>query len=137
MNKIIVASITALALLVSTASCSWLKSEGAAAGSAAAACAADALGVPLDASISLQTIENVGESIGMAVLVIVATGGTNWQADLSALEAKYGAPLIQCALQVAEAVFRTAPAAGSAAPSTSDATQTPHDRAVIALAGLK
>lgn len=106
----------ALVLTVAStqASCSWLKSEGKTAETAAVACAQQDLG---------QTVTEAGASLLMTVSSILFNGGTNWMADLTALAAKYGEDAVTCAAHIAEALFQmpsTGSGSGSSGPSTAD-----------------
>ena len=110
-------------MLASTASCAWLKSEGSKAQAAAVDCAKQDLG---------QTVADAGVSLLMAVVAILAAGGSDWRADLTALETKYGADAVACAVKIGESLFRPAP---DAVPLPGYRLSDAHDRAVQALVG--
>lgn len=119
--------VTALTLIANTAGCSWFQNKEAAVKQAAVNCAKQDLG---------QTVASAGESLLLTVVSIIASGGVNWTADLAALETKYGAEAVECAANIAEALFRTAPVSTSpdagVAPATGDddaaAVKAAHDR---------
>lgn len=116
-------------VLLASLGCSALKKDETTVATTIDTCAKQDLGTQVSVGGEI-------ESIGLAVLGIIFEGGMNWQADLAALSTMYGPELVTCAEQVAEAVFRTAPASagsGSALATATEQTQTPHDRAVLAL----
>jgi hypothetical protein len=118
MKKIISAALASSILL---AGCS--KTAAVNAGKAFIACAEQDLGIAAGSSST---------SLLDQVLAIIYNGGASWESDLAAMATTFGSDAIACAAQVAEQLFREA--TGSAAPSTSDAVETPHDRALKALA---
>lgn len=126
MRKSLVALATAVALV--TPGCSWFKTEAKVAKNAAIDCVKQDLGTTV-------TIGDVTVSVLLAVVSIVADGGTNWRADLDKLGAKYGPELVACAAKTAVAFFNGLDGAGSGALSTGMGIESPKSRASSYVAG--
>ena len=118
MKKLI--TVLTLVAMSASAGCSWFTSETKAAETAAVDCAKQDLG---------QTVEAVGMSLLLTVSSIIFNGGANWQSDLTALAAKYGADAVTCAASIAETLFKQPTPDAGVGPSTSDSISTPSDRA--------
>lgn len=124
-------TIVALILCLITA-CSWFSSKESTISQTAQSCAAADLGQPI-------TVAGVTASLSMQVVQILAAGDADWETALEALAAKVGEDVLVCAVQVAEAIFRSpAPAdagvsGADAAPSVDGMFPGAHDRAAAYL----
>lgn len=127
MKTKILSALAVLALATTTAGCSWFQSKETVVKDDLLNCAKADLGT---------TVESAGASILMTVVSILANDGTNWQADLSALEAKYGGLAISCAEKIAADLFKKAPIS---TPSTGalEGNDLAEQRAQSVIAGKK
>ena len=83
-----------------------------------------------------QTANQAGQSLLMDVVGVLAAGATGWEAQLATLAATFGQDAINCAVTIAEELFRQAlPNAGSATVGATDEDLAgAHDRAARYLA---
>lgn len=120
-------SLVALVLCFVTA-CSWFSSKESTIVQTAESCASADIGQQI-------TIAGVTASLSLQVVNILAAGSDGWEAALEALGAKVGKDALLCAVQVAEALFRSAPATDAGvsgadmAPSVDQMFPGAHDRA--------
>ena len=127
--KKIAATLVCFAVLATSASCSWFKKEETVVKTDLIDCAKADLG---------QNVKETGVSLLMTVVAIIASGGTNWSADLSALESKYTTDAVACAEKIAGDLFKSA-RTGSGAPATGAPSEQElaYQRAQKALAGKR
>lgn len=126
MMKKLLAALALITMVPAQAGCSWWRSKEPAVKEAAIDCAKQDLG---------KTVTEAAQSIVLTVVAIIAKGGADWKSDLESLGAKYGVEAVLCAAQVAEALFRPAPAT---MPSTGDDPMAAaHARAAQMLVGKK
>lgn len=126
--KKLVSAVTMVALACSTVGCSWFESKAKVAEDDAIACVKADLG---------QSVEAVGVSLLMTVVSILANGGTDWSANLAALEAKYGKDAIACAEKVAADLFKPTPSATPSTSALAAGSAQAYLRATQALSGKK
>jgi len=117
----LLASALALTVAAAPAGCAQAKKDATVVKQDLVECAKQALG---------QTVVEAGASLLMTVIAIIATSGDNWQADLDALAAKYGADALACATKIASDLFKPAP---TLTPTTGNMNDSPYARSQLAL----
>lgn len=130
--KKLLSCLVCVAVMATSASCSWFQKEETTVKTDLIDCAKQDLG---------QSVSASGVSLLMTVVAIIATGGADWTADLAALESKYSTDAVSCAEKIASDLFKpsTGSGSGSSAPATGAASQEllEYQRAQQVLAGKK